>query len=197
MIVRLDIADLRGQAGRHGSEQSCEGETWRLAALLLSIAREADVIDGFSAREINFFQQAKFPRLWLLFQHVFGVIDDKRRLVLKKYRGQKRVLEIGCSAGIVSRAFAVFDGIEFVGIDVDDGALSLAQKQFRHLENFRFENLSLAEIAKAGKEIRLRRFCQHIASRRRCHGARPSFAGPRFAVGWLNCRRFGARKEAR
>ena len=58
-------------------------------------------------------------RLWLLAQLTVLGTYDKQRLVLKHYRGQRRILEIGCSVGNVSMAFRQFPNINFVGLDID------------------------------------------------------------------------------
>jgi ubiquinone/menaquinone biosynthesis C-methylase UbiE len=99
------------------------------------------------------FTQNRFPRLWLLFQYVLGGIKDKRKIVLKHYTGQKRVLEIGCSVGIVSKAFTPFANIEFTGIDIDDNALSYAKRLFKNFRNFRFLNISLSDLGKSGEKF--------------------------------------------
>lgn len=101
----------------------------------------------------NYFTQNRFPRLWILFQYVVGGVSDKRKIVLQHYEGQKRVLEIGCSVGIVSKAFTKFPDIEFTGIDIDDSALSYARKLFKNVKNFRFLNISLADLGKSGEKF--------------------------------------------
>ena len=77
-------------------------------------------------------------RLWLLAQLTVLGTYDKRRLVLKHYRGQRRILEIGCSVGNVSMAFRQFPNISFVGLDIDSDAISVAQSIFRSDPRFRF-----------------------------------------------------------
>jgi 2-polyprenyl-3-methyl-5-hydroxy-6-metoxy-1,4-benzoquinol methylase len=101
----------------------------------------------------KFFTQTRFPRLWLLFQHIVGGIPDKRKMAIKYYTGQKKVLEIGCSVGIVSKAFIKFPDIEFTGIDIDDNALVYARKLFKDNKNFRFLNISLSDLAKSGEKF--------------------------------------------
>lgn len=101
----------------------------------------------------DWLRQERFPRAWLAFQYVFGVISDKRALALAKYAGQKRVLEIGCSAGLIAEAFATIPGVEYTGIDVDGAALALARKRFRGLCNFNFEQVSLSDLAKRGQRF--------------------------------------------
>jgi hypothetical protein len=57
---------------------------------------------------MSFLSQSNFPRLWLLFQYLVGGTADKRRLAAMYYKGQKKVLEIGCSVGNVSQIFSKF-----------------------------------------------------------------------------------------
>jgi ubiquinone/menaquinone biosynthesis C-methylase UbiE len=51
--------------------------------------------------------------------------------------GESRLLDIGCSTGILTRHYAEFFG-EVVGIDIDDGAIEWARKN-RAAENIRYE----------------------------------------------------------
>lgn len=101
----------------------------------------------------EYFTQTRFPRLWLMFQYVIGGVADKRKIVLQHYKGQKRVLEIGCSTGIISKAFTKFPDVEFTGIDIDDSALSYARKLYKGVKNFRFLNVSLADLGKSGEKF--------------------------------------------
>lgn len=101
---------------------------------------------------MSFFSQSKFPRLWLLFQYLVGGTADKRRLATMLYNGEKRVLEIGCSAGNVSEAFSGLKQIEFTGIDIDNNALGYAKKRLESLPNFKFRNVALSELAEQGEK---------------------------------------------
>ncbi|PWT74099.1 MAG: hypothetical protein C5B46_04575 [Proteobacteria bacterium] len=78
------------------------------------------------------------PRLWLLAQLALGGTYDKRRLVLKHYTNQRRVLEIGCAVGNVSMAFRRFNEVIFVGVDVDSHAIACARSIFKNDPRFRF-----------------------------------------------------------
>lgn len=102
---------------------------------------------------LRWLRQENSPRAWLAFQYVFGVIKDKRQLALARHAGQKSVLEIGCSAGIVAQAFLAVPGIQYTGIDVDEDALALARRRFQGLDNFTFERISLSEVAKSGRKF--------------------------------------------
>ena len=86
-------------------------------------------------------------------QNMIGGVTCKRDLATKHYRGQKRVLEIGCSAGNISSAFCQFPDIEFTGIDIDPGAIALAQHRFRKYPNFNFSVISIEELSRQGKEF--------------------------------------------
>lgn len=94
--------------------------------------------------------QGRFPKLWAVFQKIVGGTRDKRRLAIKEYRGQRSVLEIGCSIGNVSAVFLQFPNVAFTGIDIDEAALQIARDAFSHARNFRFENLSTSDLVSRG-----------------------------------------------
>lgn len=94
-----------------------------------------------------FITQTRFPRLWLLLQNLAGGSIDKRRMALEHYRNEKRVLEVGCSAGNVSDAFRRIPGISYTGVDIDDAALAVARRRFADCPHFRFLNLPLSYLA--------------------------------------------------
>jgi 2-polyprenyl-3-methyl-5-hydroxy-6-metoxy-1,4-benzoquinol methylase len=100
-----------------------------------------------------FFEQSRFPRLWLLMQNAIGGRDCKQALALEHYQGEKRVLEIGCSVGNISSAFCAFPEIEFVGIDIDRNAINLAKRRFRSYPNFDFSVTALDEFARQGRKF--------------------------------------------
>lgn len=99
------------------------------------------------------FTQSRFPRLWLLMQKAIGGNADKQRLAVEHYRGQARVLEIGCSVGNVSAAFLRFPGLSFTGLDIDSDALALARQRFHDADNFRFVQGSLNELAQGDERF--------------------------------------------
>lgn len=102
---------------------------------------------------MQFLNQTNFPRLWLIFQRLVGGTLDKQKLAISHYNGQKKVLEIGCSVGNVSVAFSQFRTIEFTGIDIDENALAYARERLSYLENFRFEKISLSDLARKGEKF--------------------------------------------
>lgn len=97
------------------------------------------------------FTQSQFPRLWLLMQNIIGGNASKQALAIEHYRGQKRVLEIGCSVGNISAAFCAFPHVLFTGIDIDRHALDVARRRFRNHSNFRFSLSSLEELSYQGE----------------------------------------------
>jgi ubiquinone/menaquinone biosynthesis C-methylase UbiE len=97
-----------------------------------------------------FLKQSRFPRLWLLMQNTIGGNTSKQALATEHYKGQKRVLEIGCSVGNISGAFCKFSGVEFTGIDIDISAIDLARRRFRNYPNFQFSVTSLEELSRQG-----------------------------------------------
>jgi 2-polyprenyl-3-methyl-5-hydroxy-6-metoxy-1,4-benzoquinol methylase len=90
--------------------------------------------------------------LWRLFQYCVGGTVDKRRLSMMKYRGQKRVLEVGCSVGNISRAFQTVPEIEYTGIDIDPVVIDYARKAFSSLPGFRFLCMDLCDFAASSDE---------------------------------------------
>ena len=95
---------------------------------------------------IPYFNQTKFPRLWLLFQYLLGGTIDKRKIVDKHLFGYTKILEIGCSSGNVSTTFRNFKDVEFLGIDVDDVAIKYAKKRFSGYNNFNFRCCNLEDL---------------------------------------------------
>ena len=100
-----------------------------------------------------FISQTNFPRLWLLMQKLIGGNAAKQSLALEYYRGQKTVLEIGCSVGNISSAFLIFPELKFTGIDIDHNAISLAKQRFKDAPNFTFSLTSLEQLAANGKKF--------------------------------------------
>jgi len=78
------------------------------------------------------------PRIWLILQLAMGGTYDKRRLAIKHYANQRRVLEIGCAVGNVSMAFRRFPNIIFVGVDLNPNAIAVARSMFRDDPRFKF-----------------------------------------------------------
>lgn len=95
---------------------------------------------------IPYFNQTKFPRLWLLFQYVLGGTFDKRKLASKHLSKHKKILEIGCSSGNVSDIFKKFENTKFLGIDIDEKAITFAEKRFGKNEDFKFRCCSLEDL---------------------------------------------------
>lgn len=81
----------------------------------------------------------------------WGTID-KRKLCLLKYRGQKRILEVGCSLGNIAKVFLKIPDIDYTGVDIDPVVIRYAQKQFVSYANFRFYCGDLWDFAKQSDE---------------------------------------------
>lgn len=134
--------------------------------------------DLFCPRMMPFFSQHNFPVLWELFQYWIGGTTDKRRLSLRKYNGQKRVLEVGCSVGNLARAFQSFPEISYTGIDIDSTAIRRAQKKYDHVPQFRFVCKDLRDFSESEERfdyIVLAGVCHHVEDsslRRMMHAAR-------------------------
>src|SRR5215831_18826066 len=74
--------------------------------------------------------QNNFPYLWLLFQNLVGGNADKKRLILKNFQEEQKVLEVGCSVGNIAEAFRSVRNISYQGIDIDCQAVAAAQWRF-------------------------------------------------------------------
>lgn len=115
--------------------------------------------------------QHRFPRLWNAFQYTVGGTIDKQRLCLKHYQGEKRILEVGCSLGNISKAFVGLPDIRFTGVDIDPVVIGYAKKRFRKEAAFEFicQDLRiLAEEKKRYDYILLAGVCHHVDN----HGCR-------------------------
>ena len=95
-----------------------------------------------------FLTQHNFPTLWKVFQYVIGGTIDKRTLCELKYRGQKQILEIGCSLGNIAKVFQKFPDIYYTGIDIDPVVIRYAQKDFGLYPNYRFVCQDFRDFAK-------------------------------------------------
>jgi len=93
-----------------------------------------------------FLTQSNFPRLWLLFQQLFGCTKDKRSIALSAYNGQRQILEIGCSVGNIADAFRSLPEASYTGIDIDGNAINVARQRFVGT-NFRFLEESVQDHA--------------------------------------------------
>jgi SAM-dependent methyltransferase len=89
--------------------------------------------------------QERLPRAWKLFQWTIGGTIDKRKLALSKYRGQREVLEVGCSIGNIAVAFRNIPGVSYCGLDIDAGAIRCARRDFARYRNFTFVCEDLAK----------------------------------------------------
>jgi SAM-dependent methyltransferase len=90
--------------------------------------------------------QSRWPTLWRAFQFLIGGTVAKRRLVLRHFHAQRRVLEVGCSLGNIAPAFARTPMQHYLGIDIDPVVIAYAQRSFRHRPRFAFtcQNLCTA-----------------------------------------------------
>lgn len=97
--------------------------------------------------------QQSYPRLWLVFQALFGATRDKQRIALSFLSGRKQVLEIGCSLGVVSAVFREKASICYLGIDIDEQAIRYAQKRFEAYPHMQFATQSLEALVKSGRRF--------------------------------------------
>lgn len=101
--------------------------------------------------------QTNFPLLWLLFQYVVGGTVggtvDKKRLVLKTYHGERKVLEVGCSVGNIADTFLSIDEIQYQGLDIDASAIKVAQQRFKKYPNFIFTCADFNQFSETGQKF--------------------------------------------
>lgn len=99
---------------------------------------------------MSLFSQTKFPTLWRIAQRFVGGSKDKQSLSLRFWKGQSKILEIGCSVGNITNAFARLEGVEYTGIDVDPVAIAAAKKYFFNNSRVRFVCMDVEEYANEG-----------------------------------------------
>ncbi len=112
-----------------------------------------------------FLSQHNFPALWEFFQIFLGGTYDKRKLVLLKYKHQKRILEVGCSLGNIATAFLPYKNITYTGIDIDEVVITYARKKFHFHKNFKFLCDDLLDFSKSRETydyILFAGVCHHI-----------------------------------
>lgn len=113
----------------------------------------------------RFLNQSRFPRLWKAFQNIAGGLHDKRALCLLKYRGQRTVLEVGCSVGTIASVFARDPDVDYTGLDIDMAAIRFAQDAFKSKPNCRFVCQDIREFAVCGRDFGYVIFagiCHHV-----------------------------------
>ena len=106
-----------------------------------------------SHKMLPYVSQQTLPRLWYIFQLLLGGTFDKRRLVIQCHHTESRILEIGCSSGNVSAAFKKLSGIEFLGIDIDESAIDLANKIHSKHKHLKFELRSLENLTTTRRQF--------------------------------------------
>lgn len=95
--------------------------------------------------------QERFPKLWLLFQGIFGATREKKRLALKHLGHHRNVIEVGCSLGVLGPAFAKVPGLRYLGIDIDPQAIEYARARFAGEQNLSFSTQTMRELGDQGR----------------------------------------------
>lgn len=103
----------------------------------------------------SIFSQQASPWLWLLAQKTIGGTPDKQSILRQNYKSEKRVVEVGCSIGNIARSLINEPDLEYLGLDIDNGALDFARKWFAPYPNFSFSNQSLQQVAATGARFDL------------------------------------------
>lgn len=75
------------------------------------------------------------PWLWDVVQRVLGAPQFKRELYRSKLHPGSRLLDFGCADGHLTDAFLDFD---YYGIDLDQRAITAAQRRFDGISNVHF-----------------------------------------------------------
>jgi 2-polyprenyl-3-methyl-5-hydroxy-6-metoxy-1,4-benzoquinol methylase len=91
--------------------------------------------------------------VWSLLQVSVGGTYGKRKLALRFLDEKRRVLEIGCATGNVSRAFADAEIDAYVGVDIDPHAIAYAQRKFAHYPHMDFRCISFEELDPAREQF--------------------------------------------
>lgn len=97
--------------------------------------------------------QQSLPHLWLIFQHLFAPTSAKRQIALSYMGDSHTVLEVGCSLGIVADAFKRVEGIQYLGIDIDEQAIRMAKKKYSSYLQMDFSSKNIEQLVKDGKQF--------------------------------------------
>jgi len=96
--------------------------------------------------------QQSHPKLWLLFQYFFGGNKDKKRIVFSYLGNKRKILEIGCSLGVVAKEFIEQPSVQYLGIDIDQNAINYCSMNLSR-SHMRFENISLRDLVAKGEKF--------------------------------------------
>lgn len=96
--------------------------------------------------------QQSHPKLWLLFQYFFGANKDKKRIVFSYLENNQKILEIGCSLGVVAKEFIRQPSVQYLGIDIDQNAINYCSLNLASA-HMRFENISLRDLIANGEKF--------------------------------------------
>jgi len=102
---------------------------------------------------LEFLTQQSHPRLWLAFQATFGATRDKRDIALSFLQDRERVLEIGCSLGVVAEAFRDRTSVRYLGIDIDEQAIRQVRERFESSPHMEFLAQSLQDLVRQGRRF--------------------------------------------
>lgn len=80
-------------------------------------------------------QLAENPKLFEVFERIFGADSQKKLVYRKAFKTKKRLLDFGCSTGNTTEAFLDFD---YVGIDLDPGCIRYAKGRWKEYPNIKF-----------------------------------------------------------
>lgn len=94
--------------------------------------------------------QTKLPKLWTFAQIAIGGAIDKRKLCTLKLGQAKSVLEVGCSTGIMTKAFLNFKDFSYVGLDIDPAVIAVARRFYTSHSNIQFVCEDLFAFSKRG-----------------------------------------------
>lgn len=75
------------------------------------------------------------PKLFEVFEKIFGADRQKKLIYRKAFKTRKRLLDFGCSTGNTTEAFLDFD---YVGIDLDRRCIKYARDRWKEIPNVKF-----------------------------------------------------------
>lgn len=83
---------------------------------------------------------AQQPRLWDIFEKIFGADRQKFKLYRSKVGNPRKLLDFGCSSGNVTGAFL---DLNYTGIDIDSKLINHAKKKWGKHSNIKFIDLDI------------------------------------------------------
>jgi len=74
--------------------------------------------------------QSSFPRLWTLFQKLFGDQSVKLEAAKEMISECDLIVDFGCATGFMFPLYSSTFGCSYLGLDIDENALAVAKENF-------------------------------------------------------------------